>query len=347
MRIPFILFLLILSVIQNLVALSTNSQKYIDDVFLNYFDETLKTEATITELTGGNSNTSLLLKVKGKQYVLRIKDKDATIEWQQRELFAMQEAAKAGIAPQVLCFSKDYRAMLMDYIEGGTVTTAQTKQPENISKLAATVRKAHAIPKNPYFQESIIETAEKFYHEISQQVKNKKELSEALACMWELSDKIEKMNSEKVNIHGELNPRNIFITSQGVFFIDWEYTSWEDPFYDLSYIALFHGYDQKEEMLLLKAYLQKEPSTREVERYYLTKRSNFAQLSIIFHYFSLKSNRDSVVIDAKAPLQPWENYMAVFSEQEADIQWPQFFYDLARCCLQQAKEHDTMAIFEL
>jgi thiamine kinase-like enzyme len=317
--------------------LTHRNQEAINDVIDNYFKEISRDELVITSLLGGNSNDSFHITSKNNRYVLRVKDKDTSKEAMQRELFAMIEASKMGISPKVLYSSNESKTMLMDYIPENTATTSQTKEPINCALLAQTIKKAHTISKNPYFVESPTEIVEAVYAEIRDHQKITASLDEAMNLMYSYENELKKFNSMKVNIHGELNPRNIFITKEGIKLIDWEYTSWEDPFYDLSYIALFHDFDEKEEILLLDSYLQHPHTQEEFERYFLTKKNNFAQLSIFFHYFSLKLNPDKKELDDTTSIKDWSYYMTAFSERQGDISSAQFFYDIARCSLNSAK----------
>ena len=120
------------------------------------------------------------------------------------------------------------------------------------------------------------------------------------------------LHAEKVSIHGELNPRNIFITEKDIFLINWEYTGFNDPFFDLSYVAIFHGYNEKEELLLLEHYLQHKPCPSELKRYYLTKQINLYDLCIFFHYFAIKLNPNNEKLDDMTPLKNWSDYTKHF-----------------------------------
>ncbi len=308
-----------------------------EDVIHNYFKDDDRLEMIVTPLAGGNSNDSFLIITNSRHYVLRVKDKDTSKKAMRRELFAMQEAANAGISPEVFYFSNDQKTMLMDYVKGGTATTAQTKEPENCIQIAHALRKAHAIKTNPHFEESATDTVAGVYAGIRHHQKIRPRLDEAMNLIHLHEKKLAKFDAAKVNIHGELNPRNLFITQNGIIFIDWEYTSWEDPFLDLSYVALFHDYSNEEELLLLDSYLQHPHTLAELERYFLTKKINFAELSVFFHYFALKLNLDNLALDETTPLKDWSYYMAAFAERQGEISSAQFFYDLARSALGYAE----------
>lgn len=311
----------------------------IDEVINEYFRDTPRSEIIITPLLGGHSNTCLKITINTRNYVLRIKDKETSLTSLKRELYAMQEGMNIGIAPQIFYISKDLRAVLMDFVETNTATILQTKEPENCAKIANTIRQAHNTKKNPYVEESINEAAVAVFLELAQIPKISPQVNEAIELMWEYTKQLDEMDSDKVNIHGELNPRNIFLSNSGAIFIDWEYTGWEDPFFDLSYLALRLDYDAIDEKFLLESYLQRTPTFMDLERYYLTKKIHLSQLCIYFNYFSLKFNEDQKNLDESSPLKNWSYYMKIFSDQEDEtVCLAQFYYDLAKVCLNSAKE---------
>lgn len=318
--------------------LSSHCEYLIDEVIDHYFADIPRNEITISNLPGGHSNTCLKITSNTNAYVLRIKDKETSEISLKRELYAMLEGANIGIAPPIRYVSKDLKAVLMDYIEANTITLKQAKDPKNCAEIANTIRKAHTIQKNPYVEESINDMAISVFLEIANTPKISAQLNEAKKLMWEHTKKLDAFKSCSVSTHGELNSRNIFLTNNGAIFIDWEYTGWEDPFFDLSYLSLRLDYDENDEKLLLENYLQYPPSSQDLERYYLTKKIHLAQLCIYFNYFSLKFNPDRKDLDDSTPQQNWSYYMTVFSDQQDDEEGlAQFYYDLAKICLNLAK----------
>lgn len=310
----------------------------IDEVVANFFPDTSRDQIEIAPLTGGNSNTSLKVTAPSGTYALRIKG-DANTELSlKRELYAMTEAARIGIAPVVRFVSKDLKAMLMDYVDANTVMLMEAKEPANCAKIADTIRKAHSIARNPYVDETLNDPAMSVYHELINTPWIAAQLNEAKDLMWDYTRQLEAYESPKVNIHGELNSRNIFLTPNGALFIDWEYAGWEDPFFDLSYLAIRLAYTPEEERVLLENYLQHPAVQNEIDRYYLTKKIHLAQLCIYFHGFSLIFNPERKVLSQTIGQHDWLYYMKTFSDQEDDEEGlAQFYFDMAEFCLKMAK----------
>jgi aminoglycoside phosphotransferase (APT) family kinase protein len=298
--------------------LSNHERILIDEVLESYFNDCSRSLVTIVPLKGGHSNTCLKLIVNGRSYALRIKGEDTPAKELLREIYAMQEAAKIGIAPKLLYVSTDHKAMLMEFIEGGTTNNHKAKKPENCLKIANAIRKAHSIAKNPFFEEDSNEGVMNVYKEIREFPGFKKNLDEAVELMWNYNTQLLEFESNKVNIHGELNCRNIFLKDKGAIFIDWESTYWEDPFSDLYYFAMRSAYDTQEEFMLLQNYLERPPTSKELERYEL--------------------NKELIVMDDHSPIRELSYYMDLFSDQQDDdLSLAQYYYDLAKCCLNHAR----------
>lgn len=317
---------------------SSDVEGLVSDVITNYFTDMLREDIDIVPLLGGHSNLTLKIITPTADHVLRLKDKDTTPINLKRELHAMEAAVEQGVAPQIFYVSNDQRAVLMEYIKKDTLSYQEAHDPLNCIVIAQTISKIHSTPKNPFIEDTINETAIAVYNTIANIPEIHAELQDALALMERHTSELESLSTQKVNIHGELNPRNIFITEKGAVFIDWEYAGWEDPFFDLSYCALRLDYNTEEEMLFLESYLQRAPNPEELERYFLTKKIHLSQLCIYFHYFSLKFNNGQVLTNHSSPLNEISYYMEKFlAQQDSDDGLAQFYYDFAEVCLQLAK----------
>lgn len=321
----------------NSTECNVDYQPSIDDVVQHYFKDIPSHEIKISSMPGGHSTNgaiNLLLMVNGKKYALKIKPEAPPSPF---EYYAMAEGAKAGISPGIYYASQDRKTILMEYIEGDTLTVAEANKPSNCIQIGQAIRKAHSIKKNPYLFSNEEDDLEKLFLEICHHPHITKQLHEAISIMKACNVKLKDFDSCKVNNHGDLNSRNIFLTAQGPILIDWEYTYCADPFEDLSYLSLRHNYDQKTEQLLLESYFGRRPSTKEMERYYIIKKKYFAKLCIYFHYFSLKFNPEGVKCIAEIDAHRWFEHMVAYSERRDEMPLDQLYFELAECALQQAR----------
>jgi tRNA A-37 threonylcarbamoyl transferase component Bud32 len=298
-----------------------------------------KDKISIKPLSGGYSDaTNFLIEADGKRYVLRMHKRDETEKRIQREFYALHEASKAGICPHLYSLKPDDNAVLMEYIEGKTITIEQAKLPNSCRKIAKALRTAHAIKRNPNSRSSTIDRIEAMYTDVCKYLKNKDSAHEAIQIIRKNSEVLSKMHVTKVNLHGDLNPRNIFITEHGVRFIDWFNTNWEDPFYDLCCFALLHDYNDKEEDLLLECYLHHTATPEDKRHYKLVKEITLANFCLTGHLIMAKLlSVQPQKIDSSSTLKGWSYYVQAFANNDTELT-AQIFCDWAKCALTDAQK---------
>ncbi len=314
------------------IAVPNNVLKVINQ----YFEDTPELDIRITPLIGGHSSLNFYVELPSNHYVLRFNER-ASVERFQCELFAMQEASKAGISPFVFESFPNEKMVLMEYIDGNTLTIEQSNQVEICNRIAKVLQKAHSIKENPHHSASRNKIMETFYAQLSTFSEILEETSQAIKIIRKGHDILKNMSSSySVNTHNDLNPGNILVAEDRVVFIDWEGTNWEDPFYDLSYFSIFHDYDSKRELNLLESYLDKKPSLEELQRYYLTKKINFARISLSCYFIAFIQNKPN--IDNEIQLKNWKYYVRAFANKSYDeLPISQLFYNLARAAFLEAK----------
>lgn len=293
----------------------------------SYLKQCSLPEDQIQPLTGGYSGSEhyrivgqdriLVLKVYPKGYPETNQAK--------RELATCFQAAEMGLAPKIHWISLDRRAVLMDCVEGPWLSIEAAKNPHNIIAIANALRKVHGLPKSPLTRRSAEARVEELFQILKENYGVSQELELAMQKRREL-DRFEM--GPKATIHGDLNPRNIFLTSQGVKFIDWSETSWEDPYYDLTCFALLHDLNETEETLLLQAYIGNRVFREEKKRYDLIKKINLIDqaVNLIFLANQLNDNLED------GPIENWSFYTKLFAESAENLS-AQTLYDWGRCCL--------------
>jgi aminoglycoside phosphotransferase (APT) family kinase protein len=294
-------------------------------IIQRHFQERVK--ESISPLSGGYSEAAnYFVEVDGHQYVLRLYDSERDV---QREFYALQAASNAGIGPRVWDAMPEERAVLMDFVQGKTITLSQAR--ENIVLLAECLRKAHATEKNPHSRAATRDRIEQFYELLCEHTPDRGNLDEAMAMIREGQDNLP--GAPRVNIHGDLNPRNIFLTENGIQLIDWSETNWEHPYYDLTCLALLHDFSDQEEQAFLEAYLQRKPTPEELRQYNQVKKIQLAMFYLNCTGVALKIRSP---IDPTTPLQSWTYYVENFAITDQDLS-AQFFDECARASLERAR----------
>lgn len=294
---------------------------------------------TITKISGGFSAASnYMIVAKKKRYVLRQYPAEYPLNEVEKEFYALEHGAEIGIAPSIYHIFLEDRAILMDYI-GKPWTMSQAKQPNSCQKMALALRQLHGMSRNPFVSLSVQEKTERFYQQPF--IKPSESLpKEAIQLIRQGNVALGNLpHRELTTIHGDLNPRNIFLTDKEVLLIDWSETNWDDPFYDLSSIALLHDYSLKEETFFLETYLQHSMTEAELKHYLIVKKIQLATLSLTCYgitknlLFQFPEQR----IDASAPLKSLHHYIAAFAKNDPNLP-AQFFFELAQGALDSALE---------
>lgn len=317
-------------------SVSKVSLPHAQAILEKYVQDSQNNLISIEQLSGGFSTASnFLVNISGKQYVLRIYKKDRSFCDVQKEFYALIEAAKKGLSPAIYEVFWDDYAILMDYLPGNTITPQEAKKIHHSKMIAKALHKVHTI-ENPYTRTQSIEKIEELYQKLHQQCIHQDLLNEAI-CLIRQAQK-EVVDRKRVNLHGDLNPRNIFITDAGVRFIDWSDTSKEDPFFDVSYFSLFSDYTPEQEEFFLTEYLEQELTAEEWHQFFIIKRINLAKLCLqgLSVMTRMLQKDPRLTIDVSTPLKDWSYYVSSFAIHK-DLS-AQFFYEFAKAALAYAKK---------
>ncbi len=328
-------------------ALSPWVMSYVNIVVCDYFASNLD-KIAVKPLAGGYSEaTNVLLHVAGTAYVLRVmSESDAPLK-RNTEAYATKQAGLIATGPQVHWISPDGVAILMDYIVGGTITLQQAKTPEMMFKVADLMRKVHALPKNFFYAPSFEAQMEEFYDAYGRQDGHHDIWDGAISIIKEGALQLQRLNAPNVNTHGDLNPRNVLVSSTALYFIDWGDGMYTDPFQDLSFFSIMMDYDAQEEARFLQCYLEHIPTLVEKKRFRIAKKMNFARLVLSGQgignqlWRNQKDAQDAQ--DAHESLREWSYYAQVFADGNTPLS-AQFFWGQAKVALEAAKALDVNVI---
>lgn len=318
-------------------------EQQIEEVLDICFPGISKAEISKTLFVDGHSSDTLfLLKHREQHCVLKLFDPSTPSFQIEMKVHMMQQVDQAGVGPHIICFSKDKKAIVQEYIPGGTLTLEQSKNPENLFQIAETMRRLHRTEKNPYIQESLLERITKAYHLCYDYVENKEDMKKALAFLQKATKIQMGLNFEKVNIHCDLVPRNIFVSNERAVFID-EYLFFEDPFLDIACFTLSMGFEDQEGIEFLETYLRRSSLPEERKRFLLAKIIAAARLCMACNrYASILHIQWGAVIDPLLPVQNYLFYADQLSSQNNPLP-AQFFYDIAKAFLIKAEQFAKIA----
>jgi thiamine kinase-like enzyme len=220
-------------------------------------------------LGGGITNLNVRVTDARRSAVVRIGD-DIPVHQIMRfnELAASRAAHAAGVSPAVLYHEPG--ALVIDFVEGRTMTAADLQEPELLEQALALVMHVHrGIPlhlRGPALTFWVFHVLRDYAATLQE---GRSRHRPALAHLMDDSADLERAvgRIEMVFGHNDLLPANFLHDGTRMWLIDWDYAGWGSPLFDLGGLAANNGLDKTQEDWLLGAYYGTAPDTDLWRRY--------------------------------------------------------------------------------
>jgi len=206
------------------------------------------------KLGGGIGHVSYLVTLPEQSYVLRLKrDSSAPTLGLEEEFALLREAAAAGITAEPLRMDAATGALLIRFISRATtMTKAGAREPANIARLAALLRRLHGIA-------AVLRDFEPLRHAetyLSAAARHRpltpREQRLALELRTLAADYAARYPPSVV-CHNDLVAANI-LDADDLVLIDFEYAARAAPILDLASLVAMNDYAEKDCRELLRAY---------------------------------------------------------------------------------------------
>ena len=192
-----------------------------------------------TDLRGGLSNVNFVVEDAGRKFVVRIGgDNEMHGVVRKNELAASRAAHAAGVAPRVV--HAEPGVLVLDFIEGQTFTPEDIKDPRNLGRVIDVVRRTHReIPKylrGPGVLFWVFHVMRDYAHSLAEAP------GADLGHIRRLKARSEELESavgpiELVFGHNDLLAANIIDDGTRLWLVDWEYSGFNSPLFDLGGLA--------------------------------------------------------------------------------------------------------------
>ena len=221
-------------------------------------------EVLSVEQLGGMTNQNYLVKTSSNQYIVKFfgKGTDKLID-RQNEKFNLELLKDLKLDVENYLFDIEAGIKVNEYIESAITLDATTIKTK-FDKIAPILQTIHASGKELRGEFAPFEEIKKYESLIEEKIPytNYEAVREEV---FSLEKRLANLGVDRKSCHIDLVPENFIESPQGrLYLIDWEYSSMNDPMWDLAALFLESEFTRQEEEAFLSYYESEQtPVSRE------------------------------------------------------------------------------------
>ena len=221
-------------------------------------------EVLSVEQLGGMTNQNYLVKTTNKQYIVKFfgKGTERLIN-RQDEKYNLELLKDLDLDVKNYLFDIEAGIKVNEYIESA-ITLDSTSIKTKFDKIAPILQTIHASGKELRGEFAPFEEIKKYESLIEEKIPyaNYEAVREEV---FSLEKRLADLGVDRKSCHIDLVPENFIESPQGrLYLIDWEYSSMNDPMWDLAALFLESEFTRKEEEAFLSHYESEQtPVSRE------------------------------------------------------------------------------------
>ena len=230
---------------------------------------------TVSPLSGGLTNENFLVECEGKRYVLRLPRQSTELLSidRENEVYNTKAAASTGIAPQVLEHVGGLDAMVLEFIDGQTMSATTLRSTAMTARMAQSFHRLHAAPRflRDFNMFRLIEN----YLGIAEQhqVAIPPDYRDWLGTVADIELATGVAALPSAPCHNDLLCENFIDDGSALRIVDYELSGNNDPCFDLGNTAQEAEFDQDLRGALCEAYFGR------LDRRQLARMNLFALMS--------------------------------------------------------------------
>ena len=226
-------------------------------------------EVLSVEQLGGMTNQNYLVKTTNKQYIVKFfgKGTEKLIN-RQNEKYNLELLKDLNLDVKNYLFDIESGIKVNEYIDSAT-TLDSTSIKTKFEKIAPILQTIHASGKELRGEFAPFEEIKKYESLIQGEI-SYPNYEAVRKSVLSLKNELEKIGVDKKSCHIDLVPENFIEAPDGhLYLIDWEYSSMNDPMWDLAALFLESEFTPDEEDSFLSYYESEQtPVSREKIRIY-------------------------------------------------------------------------------
>jgi thiamine kinase-like enzyme len=213
-------------------------------------------EVRVSELSGGLTNTNYLLEAGDDRYVARIPGRSTELLAVDRrnERHNAAAAATTGVSPRIVEVLEDLDVMIIEYIEGTTMSAERLRTREMARRIAASLVRLHDGPR--FLQDFDMFRLTEFYLGVcvERDVRIPSDFREHLPDVAAIERALDARPLPPMPCHNDLLAENYIDDGTQLWIVDFEYSGNDDPTFELGDTALECGFDPDLRAVLCEAY---------------------------------------------------------------------------------------------
>ena len=227
-------------------------------------------QVNIQEMTGGLTNKNYRVEVENQTYFVRIPGARTELLAVDRdsEYHSTKSAADAGVGPRVRHYLPDHKVMVLEFLNGRTMSIETFRDPAMPERIAQSLKKLHAGARclNDFNMFRLVE----FYMGIVEQngVRIPDGYRSNMTVLGEIERAVQVNSLDTVPCNNDLLAENYIDDGQMLWLIDFEYSGNNDPCFELGNTCQELQYNEEQYASLCAAYFG-EPRSNLLARMYL------------------------------------------------------------------------------
>jgi thiamine kinase-like enzyme len=210
----------------------------------------------VTPIAAGLTNKNYRLDVAGKTFFVRIPGPatDLLAIDRANELDNTRAAAEAGVGPKVVHYEPESGALLLEWIDGRTMSSAAFAEPGTPARIAEALRRLHA---GPRFRDefNMFRLAEYYLRVVDERsLRIPDGYRDELPKVALIEAALAAHPLATVPCHNDLLAENYIDDGRKLWIVDYEYSGNNDPTFELGNTAQELGFDAARQEELCAAY---------------------------------------------------------------------------------------------
>lgn len=222
---------------------------------------------TIQPLSGGLTNTNFKVVVDGRSFFVRVPGESTELLAvdRQNEYFNTKAAAESGVGPMLLYYLPEYQVMVLEFIEGKTMSKDALNASGMPAKIAQAIRRLHAGPR--FLTDFNMFRLTEYYLNIcaERDIRIPAGYPKRMPTVGRIEQALAVHPLPTVPCNNDLLAENYMEDGKSLRIIDYEYSGNNDPCFELGNTCQELQYDEARILEVCAAYFG-SPSVDKIAR---------------------------------------------------------------------------------